>query len=115
MINSKPEIQYENFLKLDVRVGTIVSAVNVEGSTKLIKMEVDFGELGKRQILSGIAKWYTPEDLINKQTSFVINLPYRKMMGLESQGMLFAVGLSDDTKPVLLLTSAPAENGDGVR
>jgi methionine--tRNA ligase beta chain len=115
MVDKKPEITYEDFLKLDVRVGTIISASNVDGSTKLIKMEVDFGELGKRQILSGIAKWYSPEDLLNKQTSFVINLPYRKMMGLESQGMLFAVGLSDDAKPVLLLTSESIENGDGVR
>lgn len=115
MFTVKPEIQYEDFLKLDVRVGTIVACSNVEGSTKLLKLEVDFGELGKRQILSGIAKWYNPEDLLNKQTTFIVNLPYRKMMGLESQGMLFAVGLSDDTKPGILSSNYVVENGDGVR
>jgi len=115
MIDIKPEIAYDDFVKLDVRVGTITNASTVEGSTKLIKLEVDFGELGKRQILSGIAKWYTPEDLVNKQTTFVVNLPIRKMMGLESQGMLFAAGLSDDEKPVLLIPNSVIDNGNGVR
>ena len=115
IMNTKSEITYEDFLKLDVRVGTVVSASNIEGSTKLLKLDVDFGELGKKQILSGIAKWYSPEDLINKQTTFIVNLPIRKMMGLESQGMLFAVGLKDDEKPILLSPNEAVENGDGVR
>jgi len=115
MQETKSQTTYDDFLKLDVRVGTIVAADNVEGSTKLLKLDVDFGELGKRQILSGIAKWYTPEELVNKQTTFVINLPARKMMGLESQGMLFAVGLTDEEKPVLLTPNDDVENGNGVR
>jgi methionyl-tRNA synthetase len=111
----KPEIKYDDFAKVDVRLGTILSVEKVEKSDKLLKLEVDFGELGKRQILSGIAAWYQPVDLIGRQTTFVLNLEPRKMMGLDSQGMLFAVGLNDDSKPVFLLSQEKVENGDGAR
>jgi len=111
----KPEIEYSDFEKIDIRVGTVISAEKVTGSDKLIKLEVDFGELGKRQILAGLATWYTPEDFVDKQTTFVLNLKPRKMMGLESQGMIFAVGLSDTTKPALLTPNEKVENGDGAR
>jgi methionine--tRNA ligase beta chain len=111
----KPEISYEDFSKIDVRVGTILAAEKVEGSEKLIKLEVDFGEFGKRQILTGMARWYKPEDFVGMQTTFVLNLKPRKMMGLESQGMIFAVGLSDEDTPAFLKLSHPVENGDGAR
>lgn len=112
MTNIKPEISYEDFAKLDIRLGTIINAEPIEGSEKLLKLQIDFGELGQRQILSGIAKYFKPEDLINKQTTFVVNLASRKMMGLESQGMLFAVDSKDGT-PVLFSTFSPVENGEG--
>lgn len=111
----KNTINYEDFSKIDVRVGTIISAENVEKSAKLLKLEVDFGELGKRQILTGIAEWYPPEDLVGRQTTFVLNLEPRAMMGLESQGMLFALGLEDDKKPIFLLPKESVENGEGAR
>lgn len=112
MINIKPEITYEDFSKLDIRLGTIIDAQAVEGSLKLLKLNVDFGELGNRQILSGIAKDFKPEDLIGKQTTFVLNLATRKMMGLESQGMLFAID-NKDNKTVLFTTYEPVDNGEG--
>jgi len=112
MINIKPEITYEDFSKIDIRLGTIIDASAVEGSTKLLKLQVDFGELGQRQILSGIAKDFKPEDLIGKQTTFVVNLATRQMMGLESQGMLFAID-NKDNKTVLFSTYEPVDNGEG--
>jgi methionine--tRNA ligase beta chain len=111
----KPEISYEDFQKLDIRVGTIVSAEKVEGSEKLIKLDVDFGELGKRQILTGMAKWHAPERFVGMQTTFILNFPAKKMMGLESQGMILALGLTDDSAPVFLIPATPTANGEGVR
>jgi methionyl-tRNA synthetase len=115
MKEPKSTINHEEFSKVDIRVGTIVEAYKVEKSEKLLKLDVDFGELGKRQILTGIAAWYNPEDLVGMQTTFVINLESRKIMGLESQGMIFALGLDDDKKPVFLLPKEPVDNGEGAR
>ncbi len=115
MKEAKPQIKYDDFAKVDVSIWTILTAEKIEKSEKLMKLEVDFGELGKRQILAGIAAWYKPEDLVGMQTTFVFNLEPRKMMGMESQGMLFAVGLDDEAKPVLLRISSPVANGDGAR
>lgn len=113
---SKNTINYDDFIKIDVRIGTIMSCVRVEKSERLLKLQVDFGDsIGTRQILTGIAKWYAPEDLIGIQTTFVVNLEPRKMMGEESQGMIFALGLSDDAKPVLLLPASSVQNGEGAR
>lgn len=115
MLPVKPTIKYDDFAKIDVRAGTVTHAENVAGSDKLLKLTVDFGELGTRQILTGMAKWYKPEDFVGMQTTFVLNLEPRKMMGLESQGMIFSVGLSDDDKPAFLKLSFPTINGEGVR
>lgn len=84
-------ISFEDFLKVDMRVGTIKECELVAGSDKLLKLQVDFGSLGMRQILSGIQKYYKPEDLIGNQGVFVVNLKPRKMMGMDSQGMMLAV------------------------
>lgn len=102
-------ITIDDLEKIEVRVGTILTCEPVEGSDKLLKLEVDFGN-EKRQILSGIAKWYTPQDLIGRQTTFVTNLEPRQMMGLESQGMLFATG-TDEKGAILLQPSEPVPNG----
>lgn len=101
-------INYDDFSKVEMRVGTILSAEPVEKSEKLLKLEVDFGE-EKRQILSGIAKYFSPEDLVGKQTVFVTNLEPRQMMGLESNGMLLASGSED--KVVLIQPSEELPNG----
>ncbi|MBD2702750.1 methionine--tRNA ligase [Spirosoma sp. BT702] len=83
----RSEITYDDFAKMDIRIGTITEAERVPKSDKLLKLKVDDG-LGGRQILSGIAKHFTPEEVIGKQVTFLANLAPRKMMGLESQGMI---------------------------
>jgi methionine--tRNA ligase beta chain len=96
-------ISFEDFKKLDIRIGKIISAERVEGSDKLLKLEVDFGDPpagGKRQILAGIGKIYAPEALIGKECPFAYNLAPRALMGLESQGMILCP--SDENGPVLL-------------
>ena len=83
----KPEIVFDDFSKLDIRVGTVVAAEKMPKSDKLLKLTVNSG-LDKRTILSGIAKHYAPEDLVGKQVTFIANLAPRKMMGIESNGMI---------------------------
>ena len=83
----KPVIQFDDFAKLDVRVGTILEAEAVKKSKKLLKFLVDDG-LKKRTILSGIAQQFTPEEMVGRQVTFIANLAPRMMMGIESEGMI---------------------------
>lgn len=85
------EITIDDFTKVELLVGTIEQADEVPNSDKLYKLQVDFGQHGKRQIISGIRKYFKPTELIQKQGVFVFNLKPRAMMGLESQGMLLVV------------------------
>ena len=86
-------INYDDFSKVEVKIGTVVSAERVPESEKLIRLIVDLGESEPRQILSGIQAYVDdPDSLVGEQLPFVTNLAPRKMMGLESNGMLFAVG-----------------------
>ncbi len=85
-------VNLEDFKKLEIRIGKIVTAEKVENADRLLKLEVDFGEF-KRQIVSGIAEFYKPEDLIGKECPFIVNLEPRTFMGVESQGMLMATGV----------------------
>lgn|SRR5574343_463449 len=83
----------DDLVKIKVAIGTILNVEEIEGSDKLLKLTVDLGEGEPRQILSGIKKYFTdPQILINTQTTFVTNLAPRKMMGLDSNGMLYAGG-----------------------
>lgn len=84
----KPLVKYDDFAKLDLRVGKVVECVRKEESNKLLRLTVDFGAEGTRNILSGIYPSHKPEDIKGKQFIFVINLEPRKLMGEESQGML---------------------------
>jgi methionyl-tRNA synthetase len=95
----KSEITYDDFVKLDLRVGTVIKCEEKEGSAKLLRLTVDFGDEGTRNILSGIKQWYKPTDLEGKQFVFVFNLAPRKMMGEESQGMILA---AEGKKPMPL-------------
>jgi len=90
----KPTITIDDFGKLDIRVGTVKAAEKMEKSDKLLKLTVDSG-LDVRTILSGIAKHYTPEEVVGKQVTFIANLAPRKMMGIESQGMILMAEDSD--------------------
>jgi methionine--tRNA ligase beta chain len=91
----------DEFQKADLRVGKIVSAERVEGSEKLLRLQVDIAEPQPRQILSGIAKTYAPEDILGKNVVIIANLDPRMMMGMESQGMLLAAH-AEDGSPVLV-------------
>lgn len=83
-------ISYEDFAKIDLRSGTITKAERVPKSKKLLQLEVYFGELGHRTILAGIGESYDPATIIGIRVTAVLNLAPRKMMGLESHGMLLA-------------------------
>ncbi len=104
-------ITFEDFKKVDLRIGRIIKAENVEKSEKLLKLQVDVGE-EEKQILSGIAEFYNPEDLIGKEVVVVVNLEPRMMMGFESQGMLLAAG--SEEKPVILIPEEEVETGSKI-
>lgn len=135
-------ISIDDFAKVQLKVGTIISAEELEGSDKLLKLQVDFGEevlqtseslespvdeieesknhessdskkKDIRQVLSGIKQWYKPEDLVGKQFIFVTNLAPRKMMGLESQAMIMAA--EGEERPIPLTVSEKVPNGAKIR
>lgn len=85
----KPTITFDEYAKVEVRVGKIVEAMVPEGSEKLLQFRVDFGD-EQRTIFSGIKEWYTPEELVGVTTTWVTNIPPKKTPFGESQGMLFA-------------------------
>ena len=91
---------FEDFAKLEIRIGKVTSAEKVEDADKLLKLEVDFCS-EKRQIVSGIAEFYKPEDLVGKEFPFLFNLEPRTIRGVESQGMILAV---DNEGQVALLS-----------
>lgn len=108
----KPIITIDDFAKLDLRVGTIELCDRKEGSEKLLRLSVDFGEEGKRNILSGIALWYQPEELVGKQFIFIINLEPRKLMGEDSEGMILA---ANGEKPLPLKIDEHVPPGTTIR
>lgn len=83
----KTQVTIDDFSKLDIRVGKVLAAEKMEKSDKLLKLTVDTG-IDQRTVLSGIAKHYTPEEMVGKQVTLIANLAPRKMMGIESQGMI---------------------------
>jgi methionyl-tRNA synthetase len=109
----KTEIQYDDFAKLDLRIGTITSAEKVEKADKLLKLQVDMGK-ETRTIVSGIAQHFKPEELVQKQVIVVANLAPRKMRGIESQGMILTAE-QPDGKLILVNPNALADNGSEVR
>jgi methionyl-tRNA synthetase len=99
-IPDTPQIAIDDFVKIDLRVAQIVVAERIPKADKLLRLEVDLG-YEKRQILSGIAEWYTPEELLGKKIVVIANLAPRKMRGLESHGMLLAASHGENGKPIL--------------
>jgi len=111
VIDLKPEIDYEEFAKVDLRVATILAAEAVPKSNKLLKIKVDIGE--ERSIVAGIGKDYTPQELIGKKIVVVVNLKPAKLMGVESYGMLLA---TDTDKGLTVLTfDREAKTGAKIR
>lgn len=95
------QISYDDFAKLDIRIGRVVAAEKVPETDKLIKCTIDFGSLGERTIVSGIAEWKAPEELVGKQLPYIVNLAPRMLKGIESQGMLLAA--SDESGVALIV------------
>ena len=107
-----PTIAIEDFVKLDLRVGTVVEAERVKKTDKLLRLMVDLG-FEKRQVVAGIAEVYEPEKLIGRQVVVVANLKARKLRGLESNGMIVAASVGPDDRPVLV--GFHEEVSDGAR
>ena len=110
-------ITIDDFKKVEMRVGEVRSAEPVEGSEKLLRLVVDFGSPqagGERQVISGIAKFVQPADIIGKKFAFATNLEPRTLMGLESQAMILAVG-GDGETPFAILEAPNATPGAQVR
>ncbi len=92
---AKPSIAFDDFVKLDLRIGTIVNAEKVEKADKLLKLTIDIGEAAPRTVVSGIAQHFDPSGLPGQQVLFLANLEPRKMRGVESQGMVL---MAEDTE-----------------
>ena len=95
------DIAFEDFLKLDIRVGTVLECEKVPKADKLLRFRIDDG-LGGRTIVSGIAKHYAPEELVGKQVCFIANLPPRKLKGIESEGMILSAEDADGSLRVIM-------------
>lgn len=106
-------ISFKEFQELDLRIGKVVEAKRVEDSHNLIKLEVDFG-VEKRRAVAGLAQQYRPEELVGNKYMFICNLEHKKMMGVESECMIFA---AEDNKGniVLLRPERDIEAGSKVR
>lgn len=108
----KPEVTFDDFMKMDIRTGTILEAEKVPKSNKLLKFKVDTG-VDTRTILSGIAKHYSPEEMIGKQVTVLMNLAPRAIMGIESQGMIL-MAEDHDGKLRLIQPNEVTQNGMGI-
>lgn len=112
--NAEPQretIQFDDFMKIDMRVGTILEAEKVEKADKLLKLKVDTG-IDVRTIVSGIAESFSPEEIIGKQVTVLVNLAPRKIRGIESQGMLL---LTDKENGKLTFLVPEEQTGNGVQ
>ena len=109
-----PEISYDDFAKLDIRIGTVIAAELIPETDKLVKCTVDFGDPpaggGTRTIVSGIAEFRKPEEIIGKQLPYIVNLAPRILRGVESQGMLLAASQGGEGL-ALLIPDVSVPNG----
>lgn len=108
-----PDVDFDTFMKADLRVGTVIECEKVPKADKLLKFLIDDG-LERRTIVSGIAKHYSPEDLIGKQICFIANLPVRKLKGIPSQGMILSAENADGSL-VVIGPTAPVVPGAQVK
>lgn len=103
------EIEFEEFQRIDLRVGRVKKAERVPGSKKLVRLMVDLGK-EERQVIAGVAEWYGPEELEGKYVVVVTNLKPKKIMGYTSQGMILAT-CEGSAKPVLITVAEPVNPG----
>ncbi|HEX8457183.1 MAG TPA: methionine--tRNA ligase [Pyrinomonadaceae bacterium] len=104
-------IGIEDFIKVEMRVGEILTAERIPKSDKLLRFTIDLGEAAPRQILAGIAEYYEPDTLIGRKVAVVSNLKPRKLRGFESQGMVLAASVGDEGRPVLATFTEDVPNG----
>jgi methionyl-tRNA synthetase len=109
------QVDIDLFARIKLRTATIEKVEAVPKSKKLYQIQLDVGELGKRQIVSGIAQHYTPEQLVGKQIVIIANLKPSKIMGVESQGMLLAASTDGDGILAVLTPDKPITSGSRVR
>jgi methionyl-tRNA synthetase len=105
----KEATTFDDFMKLDIRVGTVLECQKVPKADKLLQFKIEDG-MGTRTIVSGIAKYYNPEDLVGKQVCFIANFPPRKLKGIESQGMILSAEDADG-RLVVISPSDKVTNG----
>ncbi len=91
---AKESVEFDDFAKMDIRTGTVLEAEKVAKTKKLLKLKIDTG-IDKRTVVSGIAEYYQPEDLIGRQVSILVNLEPKKLRGIESQGMILCAEDAD--------------------
>lgn len=109
-------INFDDFQKLDLRVGKIIKVEEIEGADKLYKLSVDLGsKIGKRTICAGLKQYYSKEDLKGKKIILLVNLAPREMRGIESQGMLLAAVSEDESEVVLISPEKDIEVGAKIR
>lgn len=111
---AKPETTFDDFSKMDIRTGTILEAERVPKTDKLLKLKIDTG-LDQRTVVSGIAEWYKPEDIIGQQVSILVNLAPRKIKGIESQGMILMASNSSGELSFVSSTKPGFNNGSEIR
>jgi methionine--tRNA ligase beta chain len=105
-------ISFDDFMKLDIRIGTVTAAEKVQGTDKLIRLEIDLGG-ETRQVVAGMALTYAPQEFIGKQVPILVNLEPRKLRGIESQGMILAADVGG--KPIMLIPEREVPPGSAVR
>jgi len=111
---SKPETSFDDFSKMDIRTGTILEAERVPKTDKLLKLKIDTG-IDQRTVVSGIAEWYKPEDIIGQQVSILVNLAPRKIKGIESQGMILMASNSAGELSFITATKPNFNNGSEIK
>ncbi|MDD5012274.1 MAG: methionine--tRNA ligase subunit beta [Candidatus Nanoarchaeia archaeon] len=109
----KPEISYEDFEKLDLRVGEIIEVEDIAGADKLYKLTINIGE-ETRTVCAGIKQYYSKDDLKGKKIILLANLAPRKLKGIESQGMILAASTENHEEVVLLVPESDIGNGSKV-
>jgi len=109
-LSVKPTIQFDDLEKIDIRVGTIEKVEDMEKSDKLVRLTVNFGAF-TRIILVGMKKERDPKEIEGKQALFVVNLAPKEMMGEMSEGMLFDIGYTNGSIPVLAMPEKPVPDG----
>lgn len=106
-------VSFEEFSKMDLRVGKIIKAERVAGSKNLIRMLIDIGESENRQAVAGIAQHYSPQEIEGKQVAVIANLKPRRMFGIESNVMILAA--EDENTVSILLSDRPVNVGSKIR